>query len=57
MKILLIGASGTIGKAVAKALANQHEVIAANYSGGDVSVDIGKQASIKAMFEQAAVVA
>lgn len=52
MKILLIGASGTIGKAVAKALANQHEVIAANYSGGDVSVDIGKQASIKAMFEQ-----
>lgn len=52
MKILLIGASGTIGKAVTTALANQHEVIAANYSGGDVSVDIGNQASIKAMFEQ-----
>lgn len=51
MKILLIGASGTIGKAVANALTNKHEVIAANYSGGDVSVDIGNQPSIKAMFE------
>ncbi len=30
MKILLIGASGTIGQAVAKALTNEHEVVAAN---------------------------
>lgn len=55
MKILLIGASGTIGKAVASALTNQNnqnEVIAANYSGGDVSVDIGNPLSIKAMFEK-----
>jgi len=52
MKILLIGASGTIGQAVAKALTNQHEIIAANYSGGDVSVDIGSQSSIKAMFNK-----
>lgn len=52
MKILLIGASGTIGQAVAKALTNEHEVVAANYSGGDVNVDIGDKASIEAMFEK-----
>ncbi len=52
MKILLIGASGTIGQAVAKALNNEHTVIGANYSGGDVNVDIGDKASIEAMFEK-----
>lgn len=52
MKILLIGASGTIGQAVAKTLANQHEVIAANYSDGDVSVDLGSQTSIQTMFDK-----
>jgi len=52
MKILLIGASGTIGQAVAKALADQDEIIAANYSGGDVSVDISSPSSIQAMFEK-----
>lgn len=52
MKILLIGASGTIGQAVAKAFENEHNVVAANYSGGDVSVDIGNASSIEAMFEK-----
>ena len=52
MKILLIGASGTIGKAVANALKDEHEVIAANHSSGDVNVDLGDQTSIKAMFEK-----
>lgn len=50
MKILLIGASGTIGKAVAQNLSLQHDVISANYSGGDVQVDLGNVESIKAMF-------
>lgn len=52
MKILFIGASGTIGKAVAKRLDNTHEVIAAGYSGGDVTVDLGNARSIAEMFEQ-----
>jgi len=52
MKILLIGASGTIGQAVAKALGAEHEVIAANYSGTGFTVDIGNQASIRALLEQ-----
>lgn len=52
MKILLVGASGTIGKAVAAALSNEHNVISANYSGGDVQVDLSNPDSIKAMFEK-----
>ncbi|WDE04157.1 short chain dehydrogenase [Thalassomonas viridans] len=52
MKVLLIGASGTIGQAVAKALATEHKVIAANYSGEGFNVDIGDQASISALLEQ-----
>lgn len=50
MKILLVGASGTIGKAVEKALSEDHSIITANYSGGDVQVDLGSPASIQAMF-------
>ncbi|WP_281556370.1 short chain dehydrogenase [Thalassomonas sp. RHCl1] len=52
MKILLIGASGTIGQAISKALSSEHEVIAANYSGEGFTVDIGNQASISALLEQ-----
>ena len=52
MKILVIGATGTIGKAVAACLSNQHEVIAAGYRDGDVTVDLGNTNSIKAMFEK-----
>ncbi|MBB1404670.1 short chain dehydrogenase [Pseudoalteromonas sp. SG44-5] len=52
MKILLIGASGTIGKAVTKRLAINDEIIAAGYSNADVIVDLGSAESIKKMFEQ-----
>jgi len=50
MKILLVGASGTIGKAVEQALSQDHTIIAANYSGGDIQVDLGSPESIQAMF-------
>ena len=50
MRILLIGATGTIGRAVAKALAQGNDVIAASRK-GDVKVDISNQASIKQMFQ------
>ena len=50
MKILLIGASGTIGKAVAKRL-SEHHVISANYSKGDINVDLNDPLSIKNMFD------
>ena len=51
MKILIVGASGTIGRAVAAELGQRHEVIAAGRSSGDVRIDITDPASIRAAFE------
>jgi len=56
MKILLIGASGTIGKAVENALSKDHTIITANYTGGDVQVDLGNPESIQTMFANVGVV-
>lgn len=50
MKILVIGASGTIGKAIVDALAS-HEVIAASRN-GDNHVDIRDPESIRALFDR-----
>jgi NAD(P)-dependent dehydrogenase (short-subunit alcohol dehydrogenase family) len=49
MKILIIGATGTIGRAVAAAL-RDHDVVAASRSTSP-SVDITKAATIAALFE------
>ena len=52
MKIIVVGAIGTIGAAVAKALAaNKHEVVAASRNGA-VKVNLDDPASIRAMFEK-----
>jgi NAD(P)-dependent dehydrogenase (short-subunit alcohol dehydrogenase family) len=53
MRILVVGASGTIGRAVVAELNQRHEVIAAGRSSGDVSLDITDASSIRAAFEQA----
>jgi len=50
MRILLIGASGTIGQAVAGALAG-HDVLRAS-RGGEQHVDITDPASIRALYER-----
>lgn len=52
MRILLIGANGTIGKAVAAELGARHEVLSAGRSGGDYRVDLADPASIRALFRQ-----
>jgi NAD(P)-dependent dehydrogenase (short-subunit alcohol dehydrogenase family) len=53
MRVLLIGASGTIGSAVDHALSQRgHDVIRANYKSGDHTVDLGDPASIGALFEE-----
>jgi len=52
MKILVIGASGTIGKAVVAAASTDNEIITANHNSGDFQVNLEDAASIKAMFEQ-----
>lgn len=51
MRILVVGATGTIGAAAADSLEAEHEVIRASRSSSDVSVDLTDVASIKSMFE------
>ncbi|WP_327350468.1 short chain dehydrogenase [Streptomyces sp. NBC_01304] len=51
MRILLVGASGTLGTAVRGALSRRHEVVAASRNGGDVTVDITDPQSITAMYQ------
>jgi len=50
MKILVVGATGTIGAAVAERLSADHQVIRAGYRDGDHKVDLGSKASIEALF-------
>ncbi|RBH55117.1 MULTISPECIES: short chain dehydrogenase [Pseudomonas] len=52
MKILLIGAHGTIGSAVAEELGQRHEIIKIGRNSGDLHVDISDSASIRKLFEQ-----
>lgn len=52
MKILLIGASGTIGSAVANELEQRHDVLRIGRTRGDYQVDISSNASIRSLFEQ-----
>ncbi|AZD34096.1 Short-chain dehydrogenase [Pseudomonas chlororaphis subsp. aurantiaca] len=52
MKILLIGANGTLGSAVDKELSQRHEIIRIGRTSGDFQVDISDSASIRALFEQ-----
>ncbi|MCF6776916.1 short chain dehydrogenase [Thiotrichales bacterium 19X7-9] len=52
MKVIVVGGTGKIGKAVASALQKEHEVITAGYSSGDVQVDIGSKASIESMYKK-----
>ena len=52
MKILVIGASGTIGKLVTAALSERHEIVKAGSKSGDVQVDIKDSGSIRKMFDK-----
>jgi NAD(P)-dependent dehydrogenase (short-subunit alcohol dehydrogenase family) len=52
MKILVVGASGTIGRAVVGELSGRHEVISAGRTSGDVQVDITDSGSIRSAFEK-----
>lgn len=51
MRILLIGATGTIGSAVASALAS-HDLILASHTKSAEQVDISEPASIRALLER-----
>jgi NAD(P)-dependent dehydrogenase (short-subunit alcohol dehydrogenase family) len=51
MKLILIGATGTIGQEVAAALSPRHEIISVTRHSKPVCADISSSASIRAMFE------
>jgi NAD(P)-dependent dehydrogenase (short-subunit alcohol dehydrogenase family) len=50
-KILLVGASGTLGKAVAAHLHQRHEVITASRSDAAHPVDLGDEQSVSALLQ------
>jgi NAD(P)-dependent dehydrogenase (short-subunit alcohol dehydrogenase family) len=50
MKILVVGAAGTIGAAVTKALEPRHEVLRASFSRSPLAVDLGDPESIRRLF-------
>ena len=51
MRVVVIGASGTIGKSVVKALSKRHEVLQVRRSSGDYRVDIASKESVKRLYE------
>jgi NAD(P)-dependent dehydrogenase (short-subunit alcohol dehydrogenase family) len=50
MRIIVVGATGTIGSAVVEVLSSNHEVISASRN-GDVQIDLSDPLSIAAMYE------
>jgi len=52
MKILLIGANGTIGSAIDKELSPRHEIVRIGRRSGELQVDISDSTSIRALFEE-----
>ncbi len=52
MKVLLVGASGIVGRGIDSELSQRHDIIRASRASGDVNVDLTDIASIRAMFEK-----
>jgi NAD(P)-dependent dehydrogenase (short-subunit alcohol dehydrogenase family) len=52
MKVVIIGASGTIGRAVVNELSPRHEIIKVGRTSGNINVDITSTESISKMYEE-----
>ena len=52
MKIVIVGASGTMGTYLSDAFAKEHEVVRADRNSSDVRVDITSPAAIENMYKQ-----
>jgi NAD(P)-dependent dehydrogenase (short-subunit alcohol dehydrogenase family) len=52
MKIIIVGATGTMGKYLSSAFEKEHEVIKVATRGGDIQVDITSTESIENMYKQ-----
>lgn len=50
MKILVIGASGTVGQGIVNELSRDHQVIRVGKTQGDFQVDLTREESVKALF-------
>jgi NAD(P)-dependent dehydrogenase (short-subunit alcohol dehydrogenase family) len=52
MKIIIIGAAGTIGRKVTAALEKDHDIVRVGASSGDLQADITSPASIEGLFKK-----
>jgi len=52
MKIIIVGATGTMGKHLAGAFKKDHEIISVGSRSGDIQADISSPASIENLFRQ-----
>ncbi|MEO7211507.1 short chain dehydrogenase [Mucilaginibacter sp.] len=52
MKIIIVGATGTMGKYLAGVFETEHEIIRVSSKGGDIQADITSAESIENMFKQ-----
>jgi NAD(P)-dependent dehydrogenase (short-subunit alcohol dehydrogenase family) len=53
MRILVIGAAGTVGRAAVGEICKRHEIVSAGRKSGTLRVDISDEASIHAMYAKA----
>ena len=56
MKLIVIGAEGTVGTAVCNELAARHEIIKVGRNSGDIHADIADRESIEAMYRKTGMV-
>jgi NAD(P)-dependent dehydrogenase (short-subunit alcohol dehydrogenase family) len=52
MRIVIVGATGTVGKVVVAALRERHDVVKVGHRGGDLMVDIADGNSIRRLYER-----
>ena len=52
MKVIIVGASGRIGTAIAGVLSASHEIISVGMTSGEVQCDYTGEDSVRSMFEQ-----
>jgi len=52
MRVLVVGATGLLGKEIVHLLSPEHQVIGASRNGPDLSVDLTDKASIVSMYQQ-----
>ena len=52
MKVIVVGGTGTLGKAVVRELSARHEIVTVGNQSGDLRVDITSAGSIRDLYEQ-----